>query len=157
MTAEIYKHRARGALYQVLGRCAIDIKDASKFKDGKRVAVWCDKDQWHVSAWMHNSVEDITTAPTGHVMAGRLQVSTGYKLEDGSVVVVYRGEDASIWVRLEKEFMDGRFEKLSATVGYTEPTLQELTKNSMASEDEATSPDDTPYYIGEDPALEDPE
>lgn len=59
--ATLYRHRARGTVYQVLG-------------------------------------------------TGRVQ--SGWFLGDEEEVIVYRGEDGSLWVRPPTEFHDGRFEKV---------------------------------------------
>lgn len=40
-----------------------------------------------------------------------LQASTG-PVEEGALLVVYRGEDGRLWARRSREFHDGRFEKV---------------------------------------------
>jgi len=42
-----------------------------------------------------------------------VQQATDQQLYDFAPVVVYRGEDGMLWVRHEREFMDGRFERVS--------------------------------------------
>lgn len=45
-----------------------------------------------------------------------LQIATG-DLVDGSVLVVYRGDDGKVWAREEDEFHDGRFVALQPPAG----------------------------------------
>ena len=44
------------------------------------------------------------------IARGRVQASTR-PLQEGDVVVIYRGADAKYHVRLDEEFEDGRFEE----------------------------------------------
>lgn len=50
---------------------------------------------------------------TTYTMIGdaEAQASTG-AINDGDIVVVYRGDDGKLWIRRKSEFMDGRFEEI---------------------------------------------
>lgn len=61
--------------------------------------------------WLHLSRLTIYT----EIGRGELQMSGSADetaISEGDRMVVYRGEDGKFWVRLEREFEDGRFEKL---------------------------------------------
>jgi hypothetical protein len=68
---------------------------------------------------MEGEMEDITELwrhkkrGTVYEVVGlaELQSSTG-RPEDGSFLVLYKGEDGKLWAREQSEFQDGRFEIL---------------------------------------------
>lgn len=39
--------------------------------------------------------------------------SSSHPVEEGALLVVYRGEDGKLWARRALEFYDGRFEKVT--------------------------------------------
>ena len=49
-----------------------------------------------------------------------LQIAAGAVFE-GDTLVVYRGEDGKLWARGEREFEDGRFERLPELPNQTGP------------------------------------
>jgi len=46
----------------------------------------------------------------------RLQLASPVVIEEGAVLVVYRGDDGVLWARPEAEFKDGRFEQVTTGV-----------------------------------------
>lgn len=40
---------------------------------------------------------------------GYAELQSGFPIEEGQRLVVYRGEDGKLWARPEQEFHDGRF------------------------------------------------
>jgi hypothetical protein len=110
MKNAIYKH-TKGGLYQLMGLGAIQAAEGHSMRDLCRVVISRETDGYRVTDF--TPVEGGSTPPDDHIL-GRLQLSTGYKLTNNASVVVYRGEDGGYWVRLEKEFNDGRFVKQNA-------------------------------------------
>jgi hypothetical protein len=53
-----------------------------------------------------------TKRHSAYVLLGCAQVQTSLHIEEGDVLVIYRGTDGQLWARPRTEFFDGRFERL---------------------------------------------
>jgi hypothetical protein len=58
--------------------------------------------------WRHVKRGSIYT----EVGRAELQAATANIIEEGTTLVIYRGEDGKLWARGEDEFTDGRFERI---------------------------------------------
>lgn len=56
----------------------------------------------------------------------RLQLASPVVIEEGAVLMIYRGDDGVLWARPEAEFKDGRFERITDGVGGTLDGLSEV-------------------------------
>lgn len=123
--SEIYRHVARGSLYQIVGLGSIKVPLANKYRDNGRCLAYQQDGSWIVTEFDPPiSGEDYTVPPADSTLC-RMQMEK--PLVNGEPVVIYRGEDAVCWVRTALEFNDGRFEKVEDEPASVEPTLQEMT------------------------------
>lgn len=95
-----YRHLKSNGLYQVLGNGIANF--LAPVADMAQVAVAAVGTEFMVTA---------APAVAGQLTA-TFQVQQGSKGLDLDVLVVYRGEDAKVWVRPKAEFEDGRFQLL---------------------------------------------
>ena len=66
--------------------------------------------------WRHKKRGTYYTA----LGTARLQLASPVVIEEGAVLVIYRGDDGVLWARPEAEFKDGRFEQVTADAGGTQ-------------------------------------
>jgi hypothetical protein len=50
---------------------------------------------------------------TTYTEVGRAELQSSMPLDEGDIMVVYRGDDGKLWVRPADEFDDGRFEEVT--------------------------------------------
>ena len=111
---EMYLHR-KGGVYALLGSGAVQAPPGHNYHDCGRCQATLVDGKWLITRWLKPLDSDITALPSGNQSLAHFQLSKGYEVTDGAAIMVYQAQDGTLWVRLEEEFLDGRFEKLASS------------------------------------------